>query len=649
MGETQQARPQIIAISAVLALTILAIDLSLPLGVAGGVPYVALVLVGWWLEKPRHILLLAVVSSALTAAGYLYSPEGGISWMVLANRFLALFAIWVTAGLLARAKGAEMALRESEVRYREIFEESPVSIWEEDWSATKKLIATLADKGVRDWRRYFDDHPGQLETAYDLARVVDVSRVNLDVYRAPDKDALIARSKAKHVQPDELRAFRDTLIAFVEGETSFEVEAKSLAFDNSPIMTRSRVVIPPAYRETWSRVLYAIEDIAERRRAQRLSTRLGRIIEDSVNEIYVFDSQNLRFIQVNRGARENLGYSMDELRELTSLDLKPEITAKGFADLVRPLHEGRQDQIVFTTLHRRKDGSTYDVEVRLQLSPSETPPVFFAIVEDVTDRKKAEADLQAAMEEADHANRAKSEFIANMSHELRTPLNAIIGFSEIIKSETFGPVGSLRYRDYAKDINDSGQHLLQLINDMLDIAKIEAGRFDLNEEAVDVATVVGSCLTLVNEHAQNAGPTLETEIADGLPPLRADARKHKQILLNLLSNAVKFTAAGGTVTTRVWCRRDDGYVFQVADTGIGIAPEDIPKVLSPFGQVDGTLARKFEGTGLGLPLTKSLVEMHGGSLDLQSEEGAGTTVTVRFPKERIVYVSEIEATGYPVA
>ncbi len=167
-------------------------------------------------------------------------------------------------------------------------------------------------------------------------------------------------------------------------------------------------------------------------------------------------------------------------------------------------------------------------------------------------------------------------------------------------------------------------------------SQVEVGKLDPDEEVVDVPKVVESCLKLVNERAQNSGLTLETEIADDLPPLRADERKLKQVLLNLLSNAVKFTPEGGTVMTRVWCRRDDGYVFQVAGSAIGIAPDDSPRVLAPFGQVEGSLSRKHEGTGLGLPLTKSLVEMHGGSFDLQIKVGVGTTVTVRLPAERIV-------------
>ncbi len=257
--------------------------------------------------------------------------------------------------------------------------------------------------------------------------------------------------------------------------------------------------------------------------------------------------------------------------------------------------------------------------------------------------------LTNAYDQVATANRTKSEFLANMSHELRTPLNAILGFSELMSNATHGPLGNPKYEEYTKDINDSGRHLLALINDILDLSKIEAGRLELDEEEIDVAMTIGSCMVLVKERARNGGVKLKTDIPDGLPALHADKRKLKQILVNLLSNAVKFTPAGGEVTLKVWSRPDSGYVFQVIDTGIGIALADIPAALSPFGQVDSRLDRKYEGTGLGLPLTKSFVEMHGGSLDLQSEEGAGTTVTVRFPKERIVRVPEVEATGSPAA
>jgi len=245
-------------------------------------------------------------------------------------------------------------------------------------------------------------------------------------------------------------------------------------------------------------------------------------------------------------------------------------------------------------------------------------------------------DLLVARDQARAADRAKSEFLAAMSHELRTPMNAVLGFSEIIKDETLGPVGNALYRDYAEDIHSSGKHLLGLINDILDLSKIESGTDELHDDKIEIPEIIHSAVKLVGHRAEQNGVKLELELTDQLPELRADERKLKQILVNLLSNAIKFTDAGGEVMLRAWCRMGSGYVFQIIDTGIGIAPEDIPKALSRFGQIDADLNRQYEGTGLGLPLTKALVELHGGTLDLQSEVSVGTTVTVRFPAERIV-------------
>ena len=255
--------------------------------------------------------------------------------------------------------------------------------------------------------------------------------------------------------------------------------------------------------------------------------------------------------------------------------------------------------------------------------------------QEVTRRQQTEVDLRTAMDQAEFANRSKSEFLANMSHELRTPLNAIIGFAQVIRDELFGALGSAKYRDYAADINDSGQHLLDLINDILDISKIESGKLELYEDDLDAAGLIRSAVNLVHERAVSGGLTLKIEVPDDLPALYADERKLKQILVNLLSNAVKFTKPGGIVTIGTWCNENSGFMFQVQDTGIGMAQEDVPKALSQFGQVDSALNRQYEGTGLGLPLSKALTELHGGAMDLQSKLGVGTTVTLRLPAARL--------------
>jgi len=251
--------------------------------------------------------------------------------------------------------------------------------------------------------------------------------------------------------------------------------------------------------------------------------------------------------------------------------------------------------------------------------------------------------LQVDKDTAEAANHAKSEFLANMSHELRTPLNAILGFSEVIKSQMFGPLSG-RYRSYAADIFNSGNHLLELINEILDLSKLEAGKLELHEEDVNLAAALEACMQLVEPHAQSTQIRLTAAFDDDIALVRVDPRRFRQIVLNLLSNAVKFTRDGGQVCVSTFQKNGD-LILTFADTGIGMAPEEIPKAMASFGQVDSKISRRHEGTGLGLPLTKHLVELHGGTLTVESEVNVGTTVTITLPSERIVATPRAAAVG----
>ena len=251
------------------------------------------------------------------------------------------------------------------------------------------------------------------------------------------------------------------------------------------------------------------------------------------------------------------------------------------------------------------------------------------------------AELEKEMQRAELANRTKTEFLNNMSHELRTPLNAVIGFSDMMRHEYLGPMENSAYLGYAEDINQSGNYLLSIINDILDVSRIEAGAIELEETEIVLASIVEACIEMVRERARNSELRLEKDLLLDMPLIWADARRLKQVLLNLLSNAMKFTAEGGVIKIQTYLEMsDEGEscpVMEVSDSGIGIDPENLKEVLEPFGKVETSMVRKHEGIGLGLPIVKALVEQHDGTLKITSQVGRGnpckshlTGITHRF-------------------
>ena len=254
-----------------------------------------------------------------------------------------------------------------------------------------------------------------------------------------------------------------------------------------------------------------------------------------------------------------------------------------------------------------------------------------SLYDDVTELKESERKQILARSQAEFANRSKSDFLANMSHELRTPLNAIIGFSEVIANEIFGPIRNPKYLEYLNDIHESSLHLLSIINDVLDMSKIEAGRLDLCKEAVRIRSVVRDAVRMIEKRAEERGIELVIELSEEVSIIWADERALKQIFLNLLSNAVKFSKSKSKVTIRGITSGASFAIFEVEDSGIGMSEEELRRALQPFGQARAATARNYGGTGLGLPITKGLVEAHGGSLAITSRPGSGTLARVLLP------------------
>jgi signal transduction histidine kinase len=369
------------------------------------------------------------------------------------------------------------------------------------------------------------------------------------------------------------------------------------------------------------------------KRARRDQVRLSDAIDSISEGFYLFDADD-RLVLLNDVARRNMGdaapiaipgVTFEELLRAKIRTNAPNVSAADQAQMIgERLAQHRTPGSAPIT--RRLDQRWFRITERPM-----TESGVVVIESDITVIKRVEQRLTAAKDEAERANRTKSEFLAHMSHELRTPLNSILGFAEILGGEMFGALGDPRYREYAAFIHQSGTHLLQVINDILDLSKIEAGKMNIEMAPMDLGELIDRCVRLVQMRADRARVRVVTDSGSSAPPVIADETRIKQILFNLLSNAIKFTPVDGEI--RVTARpAGAGWVEMiVADTGIGIAAADIEKALAPFAQIANAMVRSHEGAGLGLPLSKHLAELHGGSLDITSTPGKGTTVVVRLP------------------
>jgi PAS domain S-box-containing protein len=360
------------------------------------------------------------------------------------------------------------------------------------------------------------------------------------------------------------------------------------------------------------------------------------VLDTATDGVVVIEPDG-RIVSANRSAEALFGYDAAELAARSFADLfTPDSRAAALGYLASLGHGGVSGLI--------NEGREFSGQVRqggaialfmtLGRIADDTARVC-AVFRDITPWKKVESDLVAARQEAERASAAKSDFLAKVSHEIRTPLNSIVGFSEVMLEERFGPIGNERYRDYLKDIRASGDHVVSLLNDLLDLSKIEAGKLDLVFESLNLNEAVQACVTLMQPQANRERIIIRTSLSPTLPPVSADARSLRQITLNLLSNSIKFTGAGGQVIVSTALSADGEVVLRVRDTGIGMDDKELSVALEPFRQLATASRWGSDGTGLGLPLTKALAEANRARFTITSKINDGTLVEVAFPVVRV--------------
>jgi signal transduction histidine kinase len=378
----------------------------------------------------------------------------------------------------------------------------------------------------------------------------------------------------------------------------------------------------------------AAELRASEERLQRQSDLLQSTLENMGEGLSVFDGSG-RLIAWNARFIELLDLPMELTTETNLRDIQAAQSARGdFGPVELSISVAERFERFFRDVPLVRERQTLTgraLQIRRRAMPN---GAVVSLYSDITERKAAETKMAQAWAQAELANRSKTDFLANMSHELRTPLNAIIGFSEILSGEHLGSLKNDRYLEYAHDIHSSGLHLLSIINDVLDMSKIEAGKLDIHEEEIPVQSLLDTSMRMVRERAREHGINLVCNVADPDHVILADERAMKQCLLNLLSNAIKFSETADTVTVEALVDAEGRSVLTIADEGIGMTNEELERALQPFGQAHASTTRVYGGTGLGLPITQGLVEAHGGVMSIVSAPGQGTRVTIVLPPER---------------
>ena len=439
---------------------------------------------------------------------------------------------------------------------------------------------------------------------------------------------LVGTDGFSNVHPDDLERIQQEFVTILEKENlTTKVEFRYKCKDGSykPVELNA---INLTHDPIINGILLNYHDITEHNQAELKLRGLTSIIENSLNEIYVFDTATLKFVYVNQGAFRNLGFSGEEILALTPVDIKPEFTTDSFLLAIESLLTGKNDILNFETIHQRKNGTTYPVDIYLQLSEFEGKQVFVAIILDITKRRQAESELIKAKEKAEESDRLKSAFLTNMSHEIRTPMNGILGFTELLKEPN---LSSDDQQDFIQTIQISGSRMLNTINNIVDISKIESGLNKVDIKETDINEKMVFTYKFFKPEAEIKG--LQLLLKNGLPSkeaiIKTDNEKVYGILTNLIKNAIKFTFDGSIEFG--YKKKGEYLEFFVKDTGIGVPQRQHQIIFERFRQGSESHNRGYEGSGLGLSIAKTYVEMLGGEIWVESEEGNGSTFYFTIP------------------
>jgi len=542
--------------------------------------------------------------------------------------------IW-SANDITERKKTENALRESEELFESIFFGNPA-------------LAAISD--LDDGRFYEVNQAWLAALGYKRHEVIGRTVYELDIWPEPEKRKLLT---SRILKEGSVKGFEGKIRSKKGKVRDYLISGEKMVIADEPF------------------ALIIASDITDRKRTEAAlresEERFSKAFNANPSLVVIVDANSGEYYDVNQTFLSTMGFKRSEVIGKTPMDLNlwvhPDLRKnfinalkkKGFVHNFQKrlrTKKGEERDFLFSGEVMDIGGkscfllSGVDITERIQAEAAlekardememRVVERTHQLQEEIEQRKQTERSLLQAREEAETASLTKTRFLANMSHELRTPLNAILGFSGAMKEQVFGPLGDEKYEDYITNIMESGNHLLGLIEDILDLSKIEVGVLNLNEEELDVSRTVSVSLNFIRSFAENRGVELNNRVNGKMPLIKADPLRVKQVLINLLSNAVKFTPRGGKITVRAKEDKKGDLIISVSDTGIGMAEDDIPQALAEFGQLDSQLAKAGVGSGLGLPLSQRLMGLHGGSLGITSRVGEGTVVTVHFPKERVL-------------